>query len=153
MGLFNLFKKKKNATRPKPVYKSNSSCSVRINEEWLYRELDMAMSFINAFTTVNPGEWYHFFVSPLRERNEYGDKTDYIEFKIMVGSWWDGMLYKYPEIIDYFKNVYTFDSKENTFTYKCNAISSNGLGSYEQMDILLKDCLDKYSATHPGVCF
>lgn len=110
MRIFNFLKKENTVTSPK----TNSTYD--FSKDFIEHTLDMVIKFINAYKETTPTEWLHFYIS-YKAKEDYGTVRYFLEFKIIVGTWWDRILYKYPDIVDYMMTIFSFDDSENVFTY------------------------------------
>lgn len=83
------------------------------------------------------------------------ETTGYLEFEILLGTWWDGLLRGYPDIDDYMRTIFIFDSHDTKFT--CTDIitgrSIKGRFPRDRVNALLQKYLDNYEAKHPSVKF
>lgn len=149
MGLLDFLKKSK-----KNDVKLNSNINIIFSEDHFEHTLNMVMSFLDAYSNVSQGEWCCLFIS--QEFEHSGNTTyGYLKFQIMLSYWWDGLLRQYPEIDDYMKNIFTFDSNETAFTYTdFRTGSSIGVPfPQEKINTLLQTYLNNYEAKYPTVKF
>ena len=137
---------------PYPPKASAKSC-ISLNEERFMVVHNQVMEFLNAYSAELPNEWYHYYIS--QEFEHSGDTTEgYVKFQIMLGSWWESLLYNVPEIKDYMMSIFTFDPSENTFTYRMWSGTCSGC-SYPTNEItkMVHKYVSNYEAEHPGMRF
>ncbi|MBQ4602627.1 MAG: hypothetical protein IJB24_07185, partial [Clostridia bacterium] len=101
-----------------------------------------------AYSSALPDEWYLYFIS--QDFEHIGGTTEgYLEFKLLLGNWWDSLLYNSPEIKDYMMSVFDFDASENTFTYRIRTgICSSGSYPQDKITKMVHTYLNNYEATH-----
>ncbi len=135
-------------SEPKTSSSENSNTRITLDEEFFVLVHDQVMKFLRAYSSDLPSEWYHYFIS--HDFEHIGDTTEgYLEFKILLGNWWDSLLYNSPEIKDYMMSVFTFDASENTFTYRIRTgICSNGSYPQDKITQMVHTYLNNYEATH-----
>lgn len=135
-------------SKPKVSSSTNSNARIILDEEYFVLVHDQVIKFLRAYSSELPDEWYHYFIS--QEVEHIGGTTEgYLKFQVMLGNWWDGLLYNHPEVKDYMMSIFTFDASENTFTYKIRTGTCSG-GSYPQDNIakMVHKYLDNYESTH-----
>lgn len=145
----------KNTKAPPIKSKHNQGTySIVFSEEHFEFELEQIRKFLDAYTKTLPNEWLHIFISQKWEHEECWH-DGYIEFQIILGNWWDSLLYQYPDILDYMKNVYTFDPQERSFTYSIRSGNSTTAGAFprEKINDMLQKYLDNYETKHPEMRF
>lgn len=151
-----------NSTPKKETPQKTGKTHIVFTENSLELTLDMVMRFLDAYSTENPGEWYHLFISHILERCdvEYCDNVTYgrIKIQILLGGWWDSLLRSYPDIVDYMKSFFTFESDDAgcftlTSTHILTGESVDCKFPVEIVDALLQRNLDNYEAKHPSVKF
>lgn len=150
MGLFNSFKKAKNNNQR---IQGNAKVNINFPTENLEFTLDRALEFLDAFSAELPDEWCHLFISQEFERTS-SYTLGKIRIEILLGNWWDSLLYRHPDILNYMRNTFTFDSQKNSFTF--SGISTgcfSGAFPQDNVNILLQRFLDSYEARHPRVHF
>lgn len=135
-------------SKPKVSSSANSNARIILDEEYFVLVHDQVMKFLQAYSSALPDEWYHYFISQDFE-HVGGDTEGYLEFKILLGNWWDSLLYNSPEIKDYMMSVFAFDASENTFTYRIRTgIFSIGSFPQDKITKMVHTYLNNYEATH-----
>ncbi len=136
---------------PRSSSSTSSNAHIIFDEEFFVLVHDQVIKFLQAYSSELPDEWYHYFIS--QEVEHIGGTTEgYLKFQVMLGNWWDGLLYSHPEVKDYMMSIFTFDASENTFTYRIRTGTCSG-GAYPRDKIakMVHKYLDNYESTHSGV--
>ncbi|MEE0946143.1 MAG: hypothetical protein U0M42_04860 [Acutalibacteraceae bacterium] len=135
-------------SEPEISSSANSNVKIVLDEQHFVLVHDQVIKFLRTYSSALPYEWYHYFISQTFE-HAGGTTEGFLEFKILLGNWWDSLLYNSPDIKDYMMSVFSFDASENTFTYRIRTGICSG-GSYPQDKItkMIHTYLNEYEATH-----
>lgn len=133
---------------PKPPKPEHMSAKIILDEQHFVLIHEQVLKFLQAFSSKLPSEWYHYFIS--QEYDHIGNSTEgYLKFEILLGNWWDELLYDKPEIKDYIMSVFEFDANEKTFMYRIRTgICHSGSYPADEITKMLHTYLDNYEATH-----
>lgn len=118
--------------------------------------LNNTLKFIEAYREEVPGEWVFIDISPICEKGKYCTDNywyyeEFIEFKITVGCWYEGILYKSKDSKEYIETTYTYDPSDMCFSYKIRiGDSTNCMIPQNIVMNKLFDCLDIYEKNNPG---
>ncbi len=120
------------------------------------QELNNTLKFIKAYREEVPGEWVFIDISPICEKGKYCTDNywyyeEFIEFKITVGCWCEGILYMNKDIKEYIETIYTFDPSDMSFSYKIRI--GNSTNCMIPRNIVMNkffDCLDIYEKNNSG---
>ncbi len=111
---------------------------------------DQVIKFLRAYSSVLPDEWYYYMIYPNFE-HIYDSFEYYVEFKIMVGNWWDGLMREHSDVTDFMMTIFTFDQNERTFTHRIQVPASKSAGQFDRIPPMIHEYLDHYEANNPGV--
>lgn len=117
--------------------------------------LENTLSVIDAYAS-KAKDWLILNISADCEKsidslNNYRFYYYYIEIELVVGSWYNSILYPNKKAEDYITSVYTFDSSENTFKYRILvANSTNCVLQTETTNKILFECLNVFERKNPG---
>ena len=152
-----VFNKKKEPTKKPTVISSVKKEDYNIVDftqsfTWV---LNNTLKFIEAYREEVPGEWLFIDISPICEKGEfctdnYWYYEEFIEFKITVGRWYEGILYKNKDIKEYIETTYTYDPSDTSFSYKIKI--GNSTNCMIPQNIVMEkffDCLDIYEKNNP----
>ena len=118
--------------------------------------LDNTFKFIDAYLDEFPGEWLHMLIAKdardvIKYSSDYWRYEENIEIKVLVGIWYDNILYKNKDIEDYMMSAYEFNPSENAFVYKIQiAESTNCIIPRGILEKQLFDYLDAYEKSNPN---
>lgn len=137
---------------------NDTKTHIAFKEEYLEQRLDSIMNFLNAYSAVVPDEMYCLFISQKQQYNQSADSDrvdGYLKFEIIVGCWWDSLLYKHPGIDDYMKSTFMFDSEKRSFVCTNLRTGSSTCCPFpsDKVNALLQKYLDNYEVKHPEINF
>lgn len=138
---------------------NNAQIKIVFSEEHFENFLDMIIKFLKAYSSVVSDEWWHLFISQEIKKETYSDTyycyDGFLEFQIILGSWWENIMREYPDIDDYMKSLFCFDAQERKFTHTTFKTGSSTCCAFprEKVNTILQKYLDNYEAKHPEVRF
>ena len=119
--------------------------------------LNSTLGFIKSYKAEHGDETVFLNVSYLEEESEYSTASlrvydEYVEMRVFVGLWYDGIMNNRKKEKEYMENIYTYDESERTFTYKMRVGESQYLPI--PLDVAkrnLNTCIDRFEKEHPEI--
>lgn len=141
------------------VTKNNQNTNIVFSEETFDSILDLIFKFLEAYTSVLPDEWYNLYISQNIVKDYYSDTyfcyDGFLEIQITLGEWWDSLLWRYPDIVDYMKGIFSFDEQQRKFTYSDLRTGASTCCDFPRdvVNKMLQTYLDNYETKHPEIHF
>lgn len=153
--MFNWLKKDSKQKHSKNYFVDNKKQQIYDPYGLFANVLDNTLKFIDAYLEEMPNEWILMFINEppskvTKHSPDYWCYEEFIEIKIAVGSWYNGILYKNKDLEDYMLSVYEFDPEEKEFIYKIQiAESTNCIIDDNLLVKKLFEYLDTYEKSNP----
>ena len=118
--------------------------------------LNNTLKFVDAYRIELPEEWIFLNISTVLEKGDFSTDgyryyEEFVEFKVNVGCWYDGILYKNKDAKEYMEWIYNFDLSDNSFSYKMRiGESTNCIIPRHVIEKKFFDCLDSYDKKNPN---